>query len=83
MARVLDEEAAPRLSPAALAAAETAATVMAMNNVYYRFTQLASNPAYAMLPVKLRMSSIGNPDTDRADFELWSLAVSAMNGCGR
>lgn len=29
------------------------------------------------------MSQIGNPGVDKADFELWSLAVSAMNGCGR
>ncbi|ACA17913.1 alkylhydroperoxidase, AhpD family [Methylobacterium sp. 4-46] len=83
LARALEAEAAPRLSPAALAAAKAAATVMAMNNVYYRFTHLASNPAYATRPAKLRMSSIGNPGVARADFELWSLAVSAINGCGR
>ncbi len=29
------------------------------------------------------MSVIGNPGVDKVDFELWSLAVSAMNGCGR
>ena len=26
-------------------------------------------------------ASIGNPGVEKADFELWSLAVSAVNGC--
>ena len=55
---------------------------MAMNNVYYRFVHLASNPVYGTLPAKLRMNVIGNPGIDKAEFELFSLAVSAINGCG-
>jgi alkyl hydroperoxide reductase subunit D len=78
----IGSEAATRLSPAALEAARAAATIMAMNNVYYRFVHLASNKTYASLPAKLRMSVIGNPGVPKADFELWSLAVSAINGCG-
>ena len=35
-----------------------------------------------MLPANLRMNVIGSPGIDKADFELFSLAVSAMNGCG-
>lgn len=83
VARALEAEAAAHLSPQAMDAAKAAASIMAMNNVYYRFTHLASNKAYETLPAKLRMSVIGNPGVDKADFELWSLAVSAMNGCGR
>ncbi|GGF85444.1 alkyl hydroperoxide reductase AhpD [Azorhizobium oxalatiphilum] len=83
VAQALESEAAPHLSPAALDAAKAAASIMAMNNVYYRFTHLAANKAYETLPAKLRMSVIGNPGVEKADFELWSLAVSAMNGCGR
>ena len=75
-------EFAPRLSPEALNAARAAASIMAMNNIYYRFTHLASSPDYRTLPVKLRMNVIGKPGVDKADFELWSLAVSAINGCG-
>ena len=30
----------------------------------------------------LRMNVIGAPGIDKADFELFSLAVSAINGCG-
>jgi lipoyl-dependent peroxiredoxin subunit D len=76
------EEAAQHLSPAALAAAKAAASIMAMNNIYYRFTHLASDRDYATMPARLRMNVIANPGVDKADFELWSLAVSAINGCG-
>ncbi|MGH8620111.1 MAG: carboxymuconolactone decarboxylase family protein [Burkholderiales bacterium] len=71
-----------KLSPEALTAAKAASAIMGMNNIYYRFTHLASNPEYRALPAKLRMNVIGKPGVDKADFELWSLAVSAINGCG-
>lgn len=75
-------EATPGLSEAALGAAKAAASIMAMNNVYYRFAHLVSNEAYRKMPARLRMNVIGNPGVDKTDFELWALAVSAMNGCG-
>ena len=76
-------DAAQHLSPAALSAAKAAASIMAMNNIYYRFTHLTSDPDYATMPARLRMNVIANPGVDKADFELWSLAVSAINGCGK
>jgi alkyl hydroperoxide reductase subunit D len=79
----LEPEARQRLSAQAHDAALAAAAVMAMNNVYYRTVHLIGDQAYAALPARLRMSVIGNPGVDRIDFELWSLAVSAVNGCGR
>lgn len=63
-------------------AAKAAAAIMGMNNVYYRFVHLASAKDYKTLPAKLRMNVIANPGVDKGDFELWSLAVSAINGCG-
>lgn len=78
----VEAEAAEKLSPEAANAARAAAAVMAMNNVYYRFTHLASNDEYSRMPARLRMNVIGAPGIDKADFELFSLAVSAMNGCG-
>lgn len=78
----VDEEAAAHLSEEAQNAAKAAAAVMAMNNIYYRFSHLASNQEYRTMPAKLRMNVIGNPGVDKVDFELWSLAVSAVNGCG-
>jgi alkyl hydroperoxide reductase subunit D len=53
-----------------------------MNNVYYRFAHIATSKDYMSMPAKLRMNVIGNPGVDKVDFELWSLAVSAINGCG-
>ncbi|MGE7206337.1 carboxymuconolactone decarboxylase family protein, partial [Sphingomonas sp. NPDC019816] len=47
-----------------------------------RFTHLAGNQEYRNMPAKLRMNVIGAPGIDKIDFELFSLAVSAMNGCG-
>jgi len=76
-------EAATHLTPAAMAAAKAAAAIMAMNNIYYRFTHLASDQDYATMPARLRMNVIANPGVEKADFELWSLAVSAINGCGK
>ena len=45
-------EFAPKLSPEALTAAKAAASIMAMNNIYYRFTHLASSPDYKTLPAQ-------------------------------
>ena len=82
VASAFEAEAARHLDAAALGAARAAATIMAMNNVYYRFVHLASNAEYQTMPAKLRMNVIGNPGVPKVDFELWSLAVSAINGCG-
>ena len=77
-----ENEAAAKLTPEAANAARAAASIMGMNNVYYRFVHLASAKDYKTLPAKLRMNVIGAPGIEKADFELYSLAVSAINGCG-
>jgi len=74
-------EFAPKLSAEALHAAKAAAAIMGMNNVYYRFVHMMGGD-YAQMPAKLRMNVIGRPGVEKVDFELWSLAVSAINGCG-
>lgn len=63
-------------------AAKIAATLMAMNNVYYRAIHLAGNKELSLLPANLRMSAMANPGVPKADFELFALAVSVLNGCG-
>jgi alkyl hydroperoxide reductase subunit D len=65
-----------------ITAAKSAATIMAMNNIYYRFIHLVSDKSFATLPAKLRMNVIGNPGIDKVNFELNCLAVSVINGCG-
>ena len=74
--------AAQHLDAAHVTAAHAAAAIMGMNNVYYRFLHLVEDEEYAKLPARLRMNVIGNPGIAKADFELLSLAVSAINGCG-
>lgn len=63
-------------------AAKAAATIMAMNNVYYRFIHLSDDKEFTGMPAKLRMNIMGKPGVSRVDFELMSLAVSAISGCG-
>ena len=58
-----------------------AAALMAMNNVYYRFRHLVGKPSYSQMPARLRMQRIAKPATNKADFELFCLAVSAINSC--
>jgi alkyl hydroperoxide reductase subunit D len=83
LARLVEAEATARLQPAEIEAARAAAAIMGMNNVYYRFLHLVEDEEYARLPARLRMNVIGSPGIARADFELVSLAVSAVNGCGK
>ncbi len=81
-AKSVESLARPQLEEAALQAAKAAAAIMGMNNIYYRFTHVADDAEYRTLPARLRMNVIGNPGVDKTDFELVSLAVSAVNGCG-
>ncbi|GGB68891.1 MULTISPECIES: carboxymuconolactone decarboxylase family protein [Henriciella] len=71
-----------KLSEEATKAAKAAAAIMGMNNVYYRSIHLLSNETYRTLPARLRMNVIGAPGISKANFELFSMAVSAVNGCG-
>lgn len=71
------------LDDAAVEAAKSAATIMAMNNVYYRSQHLMEDPELRKLPARLRMNVIGKPGVPKLDFELMSFAVSAIAGCGQ
>jgi alkyl hydroperoxide reductase subunit D len=82
LTRDFEALAAAHLDAAYINGARAAAAIMGMNNVYYRFLHLVEDPEYAQLPARLRMNVIGNPGIDKVDFELLSLAVSAINGCG-
>jgi len=83
LARAIEAAATEKLEPVQAEAARAAAAIMGMNNVYYRFLHLVEDDEYAKLPARLRMNVIGSPGIDKADFELMSLAVSAVNGCGK
>ena len=75
-------EAEGKLGPEAVNAAKGAASIMGMNNVYYRFLHFMGDASeYGHMPARLRMQIIGSPGIDRLDFELACLAASAITGC--
>jgi lipoyl-dependent peroxiredoxin subunit D len=82
LARDIEQLATAHLDEAYLNGARAAAAIMGMNNIYYRFLHLVEDPEYKQMPARLRMNVLGNPGIDKLDFELLSLAVSAINGCG-
>ena len=80
--KIMVAEAESVLSAEQIEAAKAAATIMAMNNMYYRFLHLTSQQEFTKLPANLRMNIIGSPGIEKRDFELYCLAVSVLNGCG-
>jgi alkyl hydroperoxide reductase subunit D len=81
LVRALLSDARREVEPAVIDDALAAASLMAMNNVYYRFRHLIGKPIYSERPARLRMNRLAKPATNKLDFELFSLAVSAVNGC--
>lgn len=71
-----------KLDEAQIKAVKAASSIMAMNNVYYRFVHLAEDNDFQTMPANLRMSVMANPGISKVDFEIYSLAVSAINACG-
>ena len=61
--------------------AAAAAVVMGMNNIFYRFRHMVDKASYGQKPSRLRMNRMSQPTTNKLDFELYSLAVSAIHGC--
>ena len=77
----ISDEAREHLSDEAYQAALASASIMAMNNVAYR-TRHFLGSAYENERMGLRMNIIGTSGgVEKVDFELWSLAVSTINGC--
>ena len=74
-------DASAEVDAAVVDDALAAAALMGMNNVYYRFRHMVGKPVYSEKPARLRMNRLARPATSKLDFELFSLAVSAINGC--
>ncbi|HPA36531.1 MAG TPA: carboxymuconolactone decarboxylase family protein [Chitinophagales bacterium] len=68
-------------SDAEIAEAQACASLLAANNVFYRFRHFVDKEFYNNAPAKLRMNIMMNPVLGKEFFELVSLAVSAVNGC--
>lgn len=63
-------------------AAVTAGSIMAQNNVWYPFVEMADDEQLKGLPAQLRMNAIaGHGGTTRARFEAYSLAASIVGKC--
>jgi lipoyl-dependent peroxiredoxin subunit D len=81
LARAVFADAQGKVDSNVIEDARAAAALMAMNNVYYRFRHLIGKESYSTKPARLRMNWIGKPMSNKTDFELFCLAVSAINGC--
>jgi alkyl hydroperoxide reductase subunit D len=77
---ILAEARAAGADEAVLDDARAAASLMGMNNVFYRTKHMLGED-YAAKPARLRMQRVAQPKGAKVDFELMSLAVSAINGC--
>lgn len=63
-------------------AAITAASIMAQNNVWYPFVEMADDEQLKGLPAQLRMNAIASHGgTTKAKFEAYSLAASIVGKC--
>lgn len=74
-------EAAKQVPAEMIEASRSAAAIMGMNNVYYRFLHLVGNEKYSTIPARLRMNVLRTHGVNPAEFELWCMAVSAVNNC--
>ena len=70
------------LSEKDLEGIKTAVSLMGMNNAYYRSIHLAEDEELSKRPAGLRMTMMLKHGVDQKDFEIYSLAVSCLSGCG-
>ena len=81
VAHAIVTDAREVVEPNVIEDAKAAASLMAMNNVYYRFRHMVGKESYNTKPARLRMNWMAKPLGSKVDFELYCLAVSAINGC--
>ncbi len=68
--------------PAEADAAMTAASLMAQNNVWYPYVEMAEDESLKGLPAQLRMNAIAtHGGTTKERFEAYSLAASIVGKC--
>lgn len=64
-----------------MAEAVACASLLASNNITYRFRHFMNEERYHKAPMRIKMNVMMRPEMGKALFELISLAVSAVNGC--
>lgn len=79
----ISEDAKAHLDEAQIKAVKSAAAMMSMTNVWYKFTDLVKDDEVKKQPPKLRMNAMLNHGgVDHALYEAWSLSASVVNACG-
>jgi alkyl hydroperoxide reductase subunit D len=70
-------------TPDEIAEVHACASLLAANNVFYRFKHFIkdSNDSYQQMPARIKMNIMAKPVLGKEFFELMSLAISAVNGC--
>ncbi|HEX3074488.1 MAG TPA: carboxymuconolactone decarboxylase family protein [Ignavibacteriales bacterium] len=66
---------------AEIAETHACASLLAVNNVFYRFRHFMQKDSYNNMPAGIKMNIMLSPVLGKEFFELMSLAVSAVNGC--
>lgn len=61
--------------------AKAAAAIMGMNTIYYRSRHMIGKEFYEQQRAGLRMNRMMKPASDKARFELYSMACAALAGC--
>ncbi|HIN94200.1 MAG TPA: alkyl hydroperoxide reductase [Planctomycetes bacterium] len=74
-------DAQPILGEAGVEDAQAAASLMAMNTIYFRFRHMIGKEAYVQMRAGLRMNRIMSPLTSKRQFEMTALACAALSGC--
>jgi alkyl hydroperoxide reductase subunit D len=80
--KIIQNEVNDKLTLQEINAVKIATSLMAMNNIYYRFTHLIEDKEYLQMPAGLRMKMLFEHNIDKNTFEIFSLAVSIITGCG-
>ncbi len=80
--KILQNEVQNILPESEIKGLKTATALMAMNNIYYRFLHISADKEYGQMHAGLRMKGIVEHGIEKNDFEVFSLAVSIINGCG-
>ena len=70
-----------KASDAEIAETVACASMLAVNNVFYRFRHFMKSETYNNIPAGIKMNVMMNPVLGKELFELMSLVISAVNGC--
>lgn len=81
--KAIKADAAEHLDEAGLKAAETAAAIMGMTNIYYHTTyHLMKDDTYRTMPAGIRMNASRSHGHDAINYELFALGASVIGQCG-